>query len=61
MRICDTCKKAIPLGTNDHIEVRFYGKFGSLLKKIHGVSHLDFCTLGCFNKFKVPEEKEKPK
>lgn len=54
MRICDICKKPIPLGTNDHIEVHFCGRFGELIKIIHGVSHLDFCSLKCFSEFKVP-------
>ena len=53
-RICDTCKKPIPLGTNDVIKVDFQGRFGKLVKSINKVKHLDFCSLECFDKFKIP-------
>lgn len=58
MRICDGCKKPIPMGEMDRIDVDFNGKFGRLMKKIHGDSQLTFCSLKCFNDFKVSENKE---
>jgi len=55
MRICDGCKKPLPLGTSDCIEVNFRGKFGDFVKKIHGASHLDFCSLECYDKFRIAD------
>jgi hypothetical protein len=58
MRHCDSCQKIIPMGNDDRIEVSFRGKFAKLLKSVYGDSDLEFCCLTCFNKFKVPENKE---
>jgi len=55
VRVCDTCKKAIPIGTNDYVQVKFWGKCGDFLKKVHGDRNLDFCSLQCFDDFKVPK------
>jgi len=58
-RICDVCRKPLVVGTSNIIKLDFSGKFAERVKKIHGVSHFDFCSLTCFGKF-VPLEKPKP-
>jgi len=64
MRVCDYCKKPLPMGHRDIIEVRFFGKFSELMRKIYGTDSLDFCSLECFDKFsilKIKEERLKKK
>lgn len=58
-RICDVCKEPIPVGTSNIIKLQFGGKFAERVKKIHGVSYFDFCSLACFGKF-VPLERTHP-
>lgn len=56
MRICDSCKKPIPYGTSNIIEVNFRGKFGKLASFILKTTNCDFCSLECFNTFNLTEE-----
>lgn len=56
-RICDICKKPIPLGTSNVIELGFRGSFSDKVKKFHKVSNFDFCSFTCLGKF-MPLEKE---
>jgi len=55
-RICDNCKKQIPLGTY-FIRVNFIGI--KYMEKLFGGSELDFCSLTCLATFW--ELKEHPK
>lgn len=57
VRICNTCKKIIPSGSN-HIHVTFEGKFGEKVKPIISDTIADFCSLECFDKFKIVKNKE---
>jgi len=50
LRLCDTCKKPLPLGS-DFIEVVFQGKFSSLAKAVLGTNNLHFCSIECFESF----------
>jgi len=54
MKVCDTCKRSIPPNDRDTIEVKFWGKHGELIKRLHGTNFLDFCSLACFDKFQLP-------
>ena len=53
MRVCDHCKKPIPLGTSNIIRVTFEGKYGELAMKMFGTTNLDFDSLECFGDFRV--------
>jgi len=55
-RICDNCKKTIPLGTNK-IAVRFSGLKD--MEKLFKTSELDFCSLQCLILFWSKNEREK--
>ena len=62
MRICDTCRKQIPLRNRDYIEISAYGKYGDFLIKIHGDRHLTFCSLTCLLDLNFDNKpKEEPK
>jgi hypothetical protein len=61
MRHCDTCQKIIQIGKTDRVHVEFTGKFAKLLVSLYGDSYLDFCSLSCFNNFKIPDEQRKDK
>ena len=51
MRICDNCKKALPLGTMDIVHVSAMGQVGKYFEKEFKSDSLDFCSLFCFVKF----------
>jgi len=61
MRLCDNCKKPLPLGS-DFIEVSFYGKFSKLAISILKTNNLHFCSIECFEEFasKIKTKREKP-
>jgi len=63
-RICDVCKKPIPHGANNIIELKFRGKLADRVRQLHGVDNFDFCSFTCFAKFMPLErvrEEEKPR
>jgi len=47
-RICDNCKKIIPLGEG-HVEVRFIGV--KQMVDLFKVTELDFCSFLCLVRF----------
>jgi len=55
-RVCDFCKKIIPLGEN-HIEVRFIGV--KQMENLFKSTELDFCSLSCLVQF-WSDKKVKP-
>jgi len=52
MRICDGCKKPLPLGTINIIHVTAMGgELSKYFSSTFGADSLDFCSLQCFIKF----------